>query len=130
MLQRYNCIRINQFIKKMTPKYEKQKDEIKNKIRKEEALLIDHSYKIVDTMKRETNISFEDLIANATIGELKEYYEYLANFQKVNQIIKEKEYYNPKNPVTLSIPMAKRKTLKLELNTNKLKNSPDNNKHL
>lgn len=33
MLQRYNCIRINQLIKKMTPQYEKQKEAIKEELR-------------------------------------------------------------------------------------------------
>ncbi len=65
MTQRYNYIRMNQLIKRLTPRYERQKDAIKEELRKENSLLLDHTYKIID--EKETGISFDDLIANANI---------------------------------------------------------------
>ena len=53
MLQRYNCIRINQLIEKMTPRYEKQKDAIKEELIEKDSLLLEHSYKIIDKKEKE-----------------------------------------------------------------------------
>ena len=52
MLQRYNGIRINQLIKKMTSRYDKQKEAIKEELRKEEPLLLNHTYKIESDKKK------------------------------------------------------------------------------
>lgn len=125
MLQRYNCIRINQLIEKMTPRYERQKDVIKEELRKEDSLLLEHTYKIVDKKERETSITFEDLIANA-IEQLKQYREYLAHFQSVNQSMQENGFYSAEHQVAVSIPMEKHKTLKLELKPNKKNNGAIN----
>lgn len=126
MLQRYNCIRINQLIKKMTPRYERQRDEIKEELRKEDSLLLEHTYKIVDKKERETSITFEDLIANANIEQLKQYREYLAYFQSVNQSMQENGFYSAEHQVAVSMPMEKHKTLKLELKPNKHNNGAIN----
>lgn len=126
MLQRYNGIRINQLIEKMTPRYERQKDAIKEELRKEDSLLLEHTYKIVDKKERETSITFEDLIANANIEQLKQYREYLAHFQSVNQSMQENDFYSAKHQVAVSIPMEKHKTLKLELKPNKKNNGAIN----
>jgi hypothetical protein len=116
MLQRYNCIRINQLIKKMTPKYEKQKDAIKEELKKEDSLLLEHTYKIVGKKQRETSITFEDLIANANIEQLKLYREY---FAYINQSIQENGLYHIDHQVDISVAMGKHKSLKLELKPNK-----------
>ena len=126
MLQRYNCIRINQLIKKMTPRYERQRDEIKEELRKEDSLLLEHTYKIVDKKERETSITFEDLIANANIEQLKQYCEYLAYFQSVNQSMQENGFYSAEHQVAVSMPMEKHKILKLELKPNKHNNGAIN----
>lgn len=126
MLQRYNCIRINQLIEKMTLRYERQKDVIKEELRKEDSLLLEHTYKIVDKKERETSITFEDLIANANIEQLKQYREYLAHFQSVNQSMQENGFYSAEHQVAVSIPMEKHKTLKLELKPNKKNNGAIN----
>lgn len=118
MLQRYNGIRINQLIEKMTPRYERQKDTIKEELRKDDSLLLDHTYKIVDKRERETSITFEGLIANANIEQLKQYREYLAYFQSVNQMVQENGFYSDNQHVDVSMPMGKHKTLKLELKNN------------
>ena len=126
MLQRYNCIRINQLIKKMTPRYERQRDEIKEELRKDDSLLLKHTYKIVDKKERETSITFEDLIANANIEQLNRYREYLAYFQSVNQSMQENGFYSAEHQVAVNMPMEKHKTLKLELKPNKHNNGAIN----
>lgn len=126
MLQRYNGIRINQLIKKMTPKYERQRDEIKEELRKEDSLLLEHTYKIVDKKERETSITFEDLIANANIEQLKQYRVYLAYSQSVNQSMQGNGFYSAEHQVDVSMPMEKHKTLKLELKPNKHNNDAIN----
>ena len=126
MLQRYNGIRINQLIEKMTPRYERQKDAMKEELRKEDSLLLEHTYKIVDKKERETSITFEDLIANANIEQLKQYREYLAYFQSVNQSMQENGFYSAEHQVAVSMPMEKHKTLKLELKPNKHNNGAIN----
>lgn len=126
MLQRYNGIRINKLIEKMTPRYERQKDIIKEELRKDDSLLLEHTYKIVDKKERETNITFEDLIANANIEQLKKYREYLAYFQSVNQSIQENAFYYDKQQVDVSMPMEKHKTLKLELKNNRQNTGANN----
>lgn len=125
-LQRYNGIRINQLIEKMTPRYESQKDAIKEELRKEDSLLLKHTYKIVDKKEKETSITFEDLIANANIEQLKQYREYLAHFQSINQSIQENDIYSAEHQVVVSMPMEKHKTLKLELKPNKHNNGAIN----
>ena len=115
MLQRYNNIRINQIIKKMTPRYERQKDTIKEELKQEDSLFEDHTYKIVNKKEKETNISFNDLITNATIEQLIQYREYLKKF---SQAIKENEYYD-ESQIDISMPIEKNKILKLELKNNK-----------
>lgn len=126
MLQRYNGIRINQLIEKMTPRYERQKDAIKEELRKDDSLLLEHTYKIVDKKERETSITFEDLIANANIEQHKQYREYLAHFQSVNQSMQENGFYSAEHQVAVSIPMEKHKTLKLELKPNRKNNGAIN----
>lgn len=129
MLQRYNDIRINQLIEKMTPRYEKQKDTIKEELKKDDSLLLEHTYKIVDKKEREASITFEDLIANANIEQLKQYREYLAYFKSINQAIQENELYSDEHQVDVSVPIEKHKTLKLELRNNK-QNQGANNENI
>ena len=130
MTQRYNYIRMKQLIKRLTPKYERQKDEIKRELRKEDSLLLDHTYKIVDKKERETNISFDDLIANASIEQLKKYRENLAHFQSINQSMQENDFYPAEYQVQVqvdvSIPMKKNKSLKIEFKPKKHNNDSTN----
>lgn len=102
----------------MTPRYERQKDVIKDELRQKDSLLLEHTYKIVDKKGRETSIIFEDLIANANIEQLKQYRDYLAHFQSINQSIQENNIPAEHQSV-VSMPMGKHKTLKLELKSNK-----------
>lgn len=99
----------------MTPRYERQKDTIKEELKLEDSLFEDHTYKIVNKKEKETNISFNDLIANATIEQLIQYREYLKKF---SQAIKENEYCD-ESQIDISMPIEKNKILKLELKNNK-----------
>ncbi len=122
MLQRYNAIRINKLIKKLTPIYEKKKNVIKDELKKEDSLLLNHTYKIIDKKEKETDITFNDLIEKASIEQLKKYHEYLAYFKNINQSIQKKYFYSDKNQVDIIVSIEKNKALKLELNSNKRKN--------
>ena len=73
MLQRYNGIRINQLIEKMTPRYERQKDAIKEELRKEDSLLKEHTFKIVDRNKKEKKLTIDEIINTASLSQLTEY---------------------------------------------------------
>lgn len=114
MLQRYNCIRINQLIEKMTPRYEKQKDAIKEELIEKDSLLLEHTYKIIDKKEKETSVNFEDLIANASIDELKKYRNYLAYLQIVNRVVQINDLCPDKEEIDMSMPIEKNKTLKFE----------------
>lgn len=114
MLQRYNCIRINQLIEKMTPRYEKQKDAIKEELIEKDSLLLEHTYKIIDKKEKETSVNFEDLIANASIDELKKYRNYLAYLQIVNRVVQVNDLCPDKEEIDMSMPIEKNKTLKFE----------------
>lgn len=89
MLQRYNDIRINEFIKRKTPFYEKQKDEVKEELKKEDSLLNEHSYKIVNRMKREKELSFDEIINNASLSQLKKYRERLYYYKRFQDFVDE-----------------------------------------
>ena len=115
MLQRYNCIRINELIKRMTPRYERQKDTIKAELKKEDSKLTEHTYKIIDKKGIENNITFDDLISNANIEQLKQYREYLMGLQTIENGLS--------SQAVIKIPMERHKTLKLELNPNIHKDS-------
>lgn len=113
MLQRYNNIRINKVIRKMTPRYEKEKNEIKEELKKEDSLLLNHSYKIVDNKNKETNITFDELINNASIEELKQYRSYLNYLKDFSNEIRKDESFN--DNYSIELPVKKNKTLKLEI---------------
>lgn len=119
MLQRYNWIRINKLAKKMRPRYEKQKNNIKENIRKEDQLLNEHNYKIINRKGKETEITLEQLIFNATIKELKQYRDYLTEIQKINQEFQNSNnYHTEDNQINYNIPIEKNKTLRIELKRN------------
>lgn len=111
MLQRYNCIRINQLIKETTLKQEVRKDKVKEDVRKEDVLLNEHVYKIVDNRNLETDTTLEELMSNATLEQLKQYREYLQN---MNQRGQKDTFFLDEIKSDISIPIEKGKYLKLE----------------
>ena len=105
MTQRYNYIRINQLIKKMTSRYERQKNEIEEEPKKDNSLPLVHTHTIVYKKEGETSMLLDDLIANANIEQLKQYREYLAHFQSINQSTQG----SAEHQVDVSMPMGKHK---------------------
>lgn len=94
MLQRYNDIRINQFIERMKPRYENREKKIKEELKKEHSLCLEDSYKIVNKEEKEICTTFEDFIANSNIEQLKQYRDYFACFQNISEVIPENGFYN------------------------------------
>lgn len=115
MLQRYNCIRINQVIHKMSSKYEKKKEKIKEELTKQNSKQKNLSYTIIDKKQNESNISFEDFICKASLKELMHYREYLTLLQGFDKMHDTDTPYFDKNPIYFDIPMEKKKTLRLAL---------------
>lgn len=114
MLQRYNHIRINNVIERMKPHEEIKKNILKEELTKEDSLLNEHNYKILNKHDKEKDVTFEELLNNASYVQLKQYRDYLLYFKEVNQIIKDKlEYSNEKIP-NISVPLSKDESLKLE----------------
>ena len=73
MLQRYNCIRINQVIEKVELRKERQKNTIKQELKKDASL--EHTKQIEDKKERETSKKIE--YNKASIEQLKIYRKYL-----------------------------------------------------
>lgn len=115
MLQRYNEIRIDDVIERMTPKYEKQKEKIKEDIKESDNKLFDHVYKMVDKKEREKDISLDELIESASLEDLKKYRYYIKSFQENSSFLQKMGYYDDNRIVNMSAPIKKNKTLKLEL---------------
>ena len=119
MLQRYNQVRINQAIKRMEPHEEFKKKELKEELIKEDSLLSEHTYKIVDKDNKEKDVIFEEWLETATYNQLKKYRDYLSHFMKVNQMVEERKNYCASKQLSISVPLQKNKTLKLELKPEK-----------
>ena len=109
MLQRYNIIRLNKVIKKFYPKYEHQKEEIKKELIESNKLLKEHTYKIVKETKKEVKereVTFEELLNNSSLSELKAYRESLNYFKCAETIDEDKTEYD--------FPISKTTSLRLE----------------
>ena len=119
MLQRYNHIRINQVIKKMEPREEAKKGKLKEELIREDSLLNEHSYKVVNKRDKEKDITFEELLKTATYAQLKEYREYLSYFKEKNQMLEQQQSYTLEEQLSISVPLKKNKTLKLEFKPKK-----------
>lgn len=109
MLQRYNIIRLNKVIKKFYPKYEHQKEELKKELIESDKLLKEHTYKIVKETKKEVKereVTFEELLNNSSLSELKAYRESLNYFKCAETIDEDKTEYD--------FPISKTTSLRLK----------------
>ena len=104
MLQRYNCIRINDLLKRMTPRYERKKEEIKKDIVKEIEIYPEKSYKIVNKKGKEKIINFDEVIKNCSLEELK----YIRDYLKYIDLLLS-------NNKEIEVPLMNQKTLKLDI---------------
>lgn len=115
MLQRYNIIRLNKVIKKFYPKYEHQKEEIKKELIESDKLLKEHTYKIVKENKKEVTereVTFEELLNNSSLSELKAYRESLKYFKCVETIDENRTEYDFPISKSISLRLEKNSTLK------------------
>lgn len=126
MLQRYNWIRINETVRKMTPRYERQKAKIIDELQETEKKLPEPSYKIIDKEDKEKDISFEELISNASMEELKRYQHCLLFLKHESDRIKKSIDCHEEPNIKLTAPFSKEKTLKLEIGSRR-SNEKDNN---
>lgn len=109
LLQRYNCIRINQVIEHMKPKYEKQKEEVKKEIIKEDSLIKEHQYNIVNNKNKKEVISLDEFLSNASLIDLKNLREHLTHYYKSYGLNSDADY-----APCVSMNLKRNKRLKLE----------------
>ena len=93
MLQRYNWIRINKTIKKNEPLEERKKEKIKQELQEQEDKLLPHTYKRIKNYKRTKEVSFDELIENASLEDLKRYRKSLNFFGQISDKMKEDQTY-------------------------------------
>lgn len=106
MVQRYNTIRINELLEKMELFEDKRKEKLKKDLRKQDLLIEEHVYKVMNNKKEEAIVTFEELLEDATMEQLKQYREWLLHFQNKNQeVIQE----------SILMPIDEDQTVKLEL---------------
>lgn len=111
-LQRYNQIRINQVIKKGEHLEEAKKNKLKEELIKEDSLLSKHIYKVVNKRGEEKNITFEELLENATYEQLRQYRNYLSSSKETVQDMKgQQSYYTSGEKSSISVPLQKIKKL-------------------
>ena len=82
MLQRYNYLRINNLLQRTKTLYDKKKNNEIEMLKKEDALIKDHSYIFINKKNKGTNVSLNDIINNASLEELQQCREYLAKLGK------------------------------------------------
>lgn len=76
MLQRYNYIRINKTINMLKPKYENEKNKIKEEIKENDSKLINHEFVYITyncVRTEEKSVNFDELLEKASLEKLKEY---------------------------------------------------------
>lgn len=121
MTQRYNYLRIKRIENKRKILDERKNNIIKNSI-KDDLLPLEYT----DKMERETSITFDDLITDSNIEQLKQMREDLLELKNISQSVKENDFYFVEHQEDASIPMNKSKTIKLELKLNKTNNNVNN----
>ena len=111
ILQRYNLIRINHVIKKMEPKYKREKEREKEVIKK--TLANQYTYKIVNNKKKEESItSIDEIVKNSSLEQLRNYRKQLEKIDKINSMTN--KYYNSNQREDIIIPINDNKQYKLE----------------
>lgn len=113
LLQRYNQIRINDLIKKMTPHYLRQKNKERNEIREKDASLPDgHKFTLVDKKGNEEPITIDELIENANMEDLRRLKNGLEDLGLWVPIM-ENRRPDAEGPITLSTYTVKNKKLNM-----------------
>lgn len=122
MLQRYNYIRIKKAIEKAKPKYEAEKEKIREDLRKSDTYLLDkdfqkHAYKIIIKGK-EKEFDLEKNMAKANLEQLRLYRKLLMTLD----LMKEDAFVDKKlineEQVDFSVELNNHKSFKLEVYNN------------
>lgn len=78
MLQRYNCIRINNMLSRCEPIEKKKQEELQRKLQTDEFIERNIDHKILNFKKvTEKEITFEEFLNTASLSQIKEYMTYL-----------------------------------------------------
>lgn len=78
MLQRYNCIRINNMLSRCEPLEKKKQEELQRKLQTDEFIERNINHKILNFKKvTEKEITFEEFLNTASLSQIKEYMTYL-----------------------------------------------------
>ena len=78
MLQRYNCIRINNMLSRCEPIEKKKQEELQRKLQTDEFIERNINHKILNFKKvTEKEITFEEFLNTASLSQIKEYMVYL-----------------------------------------------------
>lgn len=93
MLQRYNWIRIKKAIKKNEPLEERKKEKIKQELQEQEDKLLPHTYKTIKNFKIPKEVSFDKLIEDASLEDLKRYRKSLNFFGQISDKMKADQTY-------------------------------------
>ena len=115
MLQRYNYIRIKDIIKRMQVREDKKKEVVKQEIIEKDLTLNEHEYTIINKRGKEKPVTFQELLNNSSLAELKALKESIIYFQMMK-----KDYFNENNELTglkpnMKYPLPNSRSLKLEL---------------
>jgi hypothetical protein len=112
ILQRYNQIRINDLIKKMTPHYLRQKNKEREEVRKKDATLpIGHTFTLVDKKGNEEAITIDELIENANMEDLRRLKNGLEDLRTWVPLMEYKKEND--DPITVSTYTIKNKKLNM-----------------
>ena len=83
MLQRYNCIRIDNMLARCEHLERRQKERLQQSLQEDEFGQHNINHKIINSKENiEKEISFEEFLNTASISQLKEYMNYLRNLQE------------------------------------------------
>ena len=86
MTQRYNTIRANDILKKNEVRYNNTKKGLEDELREKDNEIDEHVYKTQYKNEEEKTLDIDELISNASIEQLKNYKEFLTEFEKEQQV--------------------------------------------
>lgn len=122
MLQRYNYIRIKRVVEKAKPKYEAEKEKVREDLRKSDTYLLDkefqkHAYKMIIKGK-EKKFDLEKSMAKANLEQLRLYRKLLISLDLLKEDYNYYGILTRDKQVDLKVKLDHKKTLKLEVYNN------------
>lgn len=106
MLQRYNCIRINNMLFKCEPLERKKKDSLQKQLQEDEFVAHNIDHKIINSKEEtERDITFDEFLNTASLSQIKEYMTYLRKLKE--------------DSLEENLPLNKKETLQMTLKREK-----------